>query len=55
LNLVKKEFEQWLKLEINSTPSSVIINNKTWEFTTLSWVTNEEKLSEVIDSYLKVE
>jgi len=50
--LVKKEFEQWLKLGINSTPASVIINNHTWEYTVLSWNITQKELESEIESFL---
>ncbi|EKE29178.1 MAG: Protein-disulfide isomerase [uncultured bacterium (gcode 4)] len=48
--LVKKEFEQWMKLWIASTPTIVFINNLNWEYTTLVWAITEEQISSTIDS-----
>jgi protein-disulfide isomerase len=50
--LVKKEFEQWLKLGINSTPASVIINNHTWEYTVLSWNITQKELESAVENFL---
>lgn len=51
-SLVKKEFEQWLKLGINSTPTSVIVNNHTWEYTILSWNIVPKDLESAIENFL---
>ncbi len=49
LELVKTEFEQWRKFWINSTPSSVIINNTTGEFIVLSWSVEQKELEDTIN------
>lgn len=51
-DLVNKEFNEGIGLWINSTPSSVIINNETWEYVILPWVITEEKLEETINMFI---
>lgn len=51
-SLVKKEFEQWLKLGIKSTPTSIIVNNHTWEYNILSWNIAPEELEGAIENFL---
>ncbi len=46
---VEKEFKQWVMLKINSVPTTLVLNNQTWKYITLPWVTQYEKLKEVID------
>jgi protein-disulfide isomerase len=50
-NLVKKEFEQGLNLWIKSTPTSVIIDNDTWEYEMLVWNVTAEELKGIIAKY----
>ncbi|EKE27727.1 MAG: DSBA oxidoreductase [uncultured bacterium (gcode 4)] len=50
--LVKKEFEEWLNLWINSTPTSIIINNMNWEYISLAWVVAEDDIKLAINSLL---
>ncbi|QFR38852.1 hypothetical protein A9Q91_01300 [Candidatus Gracilibacteria bacterium 28_42_T64] len=49
LELVKTEFEQGRKFGINSTPSSVIINNTTGEFIVLSGSVEQKELEDTIN------
>jgi len=53
LALVKNEFEQWRKFWINSTPSSVVINNTTGEFVILSWSVEQKELDDTINNLKK--
>lgn len=49
---VEVEFTQWLKLWINSVPSNIIINNKTWEYMLLPEVPEEADFEKVIEEFL---
>lgn len=50
--MIKKEFEQWLKLGINSTPSTVIVNNKTGEYKILTGNIAEKDLEKAVTEFL---
>jgi len=47
-DLVTKEFKQWIMLEIDSTPSNLIFNNKTWEYIIITETIDYKKLEEII-------
>jgi len=49
---VEREFEQGKMLKISSVPSTMILNNNTWKFTIISWVTEYEKMKGIIE-YIK--
>jgi len=46
---VEKEFVQWRMLWINSVPSSMILNNKTWEYKIVSEVIDYITLESIIN------
>lgn len=50
--LVNQEFEQARKLNIKVTPSSIIINNATWEFTILEGYVDQEEIETILAEYI---
>lgn len=50
---VENEFNQWLKIWVNSVPSNLIINNETWEYLLLSEIPEEKEFEKIIDEFLK--
>jgi protein-disulfide isomerase len=46
--LVADEFNLWIKLWVNSTPTSLIINNKTGEYIMLKWKVWESEFNKAI-------
>ena len=50
---VEIEFEQWIKLWINSVPSNIVINNETWEYLLLSEIPELNDFQKIINNFLK--
>lgn len=49
---VEKEFKQWIMLWINSVPSTVVINNKTWKYTIISEAIKYEELENIVNNII---
>lgn len=50
---LEKEFWQWVYLWIKSTPSTVLINNNSWEYNIIEWTLTQEELENKINSFSK--
>lgn len=50
---LEKEFWQWVYLWIKSTPSTVLINNNSWEYIVIEWTLTQEELENKISSFTK--
>lgn len=45
---IENEFNQWRKLGINSVPSTLILNNETWEYVLIKEKTSKEKIEDIV-------
>jgi len=49
---VKNDFEQWIKLWINSVPSTIILNNETWEYLLIKEKAKKEEIIDIISKFI---
>lgn len=50
---LEKEFWQWVYLWIKSTPSTVLIDNNSWEYNIIEWTLIQEELETKISEFTK--
>ena len=50
---IEKEFQEWINIWIKQIPSTIIINNETWEFTLLNENLELSNFEEIIDGFLE--
>jgi len=50
---VEREFKQWIMLWINSVPSKIILNNKTWKYYIINEIIGYKELEKIINEISK--